>query len=365
MRFRRTLFFLVAFPLALVPAELFIKEFKGVGPARRDTVEAAYMPIRLRGNYRGVVLDLPFETNRYGFRGEPDFPIQPEADEFRILFLGDSVGVGLGIPASDSYVKVAERTLSASAPDRRVRAINAAGQGYSPSSYLAYLKHEGLAFQPRAVVVQIELCNDVTDEALLSWSRDASGQLDAVRGGRYVVGWDGNLLGTVAVGPYFPEKTYLETLLLRRALNTLQEWFPGRALAGRPGVTYYHQGFDRFLLDEERIESGWRRLFAALSQTQRLLSERQIPLLVAIVPPRWVFEEKAGPAREFSQGLLDRAARMSDQAGLTRVEFQQELAQAGGAARYFDFAHPDALGNQVIGEKLAARLAIVARPSRP
>lgn len=358
---KRGVFFVVVFPLALVPAELLVREFKGAGEARRDTVEAPYMPIRLRGGYRGVVFGLPFETNRYGFRGEPDFPTRPEANEVRILFLGDSVGVGLGIRAADAYVKVAGRALSETLPNRPVRAVNAAGQGYSPSSYLAYLRHEGLRLQPEAVVVEIELCNDVTDEALLGWGLDSSGRLEAVRGGRYVVAWDGNLLGTVAAGPHFPEKTYLYTLLLRRVLSLLWDWFPSGPFADAAGVTYYHQGFDRFALDAESVEAGWRRMFAALEQTRLLLAQRRIPLLVAIVPSRWVFREDAGPARLFSQRLLDRAFALADRARLPSVGFQEEMAAAGGAERYFDFAHPDEIGHRVIGEKLARRLGEVLR----
>ncbi len=345
--------------MALVPTELFVRAFKGIGPARTDSVQPDYMPIRVRGGYHGTVVDLPYNTNRYGFRGEPDFPVEPAPGEFRILSLGDSVGIGLGIDASDSYVKVVERQLSGSIPG--LRAINAAGQGYSPSGYLAYLKHDGMRFQPKAVLVEIELCNDVTDEALLGWTRDREGLLETVQGGRYVVAWDGNLLGTVAVGPpYFHEKTYSYTLLLRRVLDKLYEWSPTEPFHSRPGVTYFNLGFDRFALDETKIDAGWKRLFTALEQTRSFLAERKIPFLLAILPSRYVFQTPS-PQRDFARRLLERAVKMADARDIPHVEMEEELAVAGGADLYFDFAHPNAVGNRVIGQRLTERLRNLLR----
>ncbi len=59
----------------LLPAELLVKYVRMPGPARRDTIPGKYIPIRLRPNLRGPVGDMQeVKTNRYGFRGEPDFP---------------------------------------------------------------------------------------------------------------------------------------------------------------------------------------------------------------------------------------------------------------------------------------------------
>ena len=112
--------------------------------------------------------------------------------------MGDSIGVGLGIEPFHHYTKVLERDLNRQRTHPSYRVINAGGQGYSPSSYYVYLKYEGLRFQPRMVVVEIEMCNDITDEALLNWDFQEGDRTrpHRVRGGRYVVGWDGNLLTT-------------------------------------------------------------------------------------------------------------------------------------------------------------------------
>ena len=351
-----TVLFLLLLPVALTGVELVVKVFKGVGEARRDTVSAAFMPARLKGNYRGEVMGLPFETNRYGFRGEEDFDLQPAEQEFRILALGDSVGVGLGVVAVDHYSQALERQLNQRPSDLTVRVINAAGQGYSPSSYLAYLIHEGLLFEPRLVLIQVELCNDITDEALLRWSGEVGQSSFRVRGGRYLVAWDGNLLGTVAQGPFPFERTYTYTLLLRRALRAIGPWWPRASPLDLAGTAYFHQAWERAVLGPDTIEAGWARLFGALEATQEFLRSRHIPLVVLLVPPRYVFEPEVPRRQEWALSLLERAGRQARAAGLGLVSVREELGRGGGRKLYFDFAHPTAKGNGIIAEALAKRV---------
>ncbi len=357
----RWLLFALVFPLALIPVEWLAARVKGSGPARHDTMASAYMPVRLEPNFSGEVGGLRFSTNRYGFRGSEDFPVAPAAGEKRVLALGDSVGFGWGIELQDHYTKVLEGELNLrrdhkEGVDSSWRVINAAGQGYSPSSYHAYLAREGLQFQPDLVLVQIELCNDVTDEALLSWQgRDASGGPDTVRGGRYAVAWDGNLLGTFALG-YPTDRTYTYTLLLRRLLGIWWRWQPRGVFAASAPPPYFHLDFDRPLLTNSRVEAGWQRLFGALGATRRLLQERQIPLLLLIVPARYVFEAEGRPDTVEARRFLERAKKLSGDSDIAFVTAERELEEAGGARAYLDFAHPDAAGNRVIGQVLSQRL---------
>lgn len=355
-RVLRALVFLIGFPLALIPAEWVAARVKGAGPARHDTMTGEYMPIRLEPHFSGEVSGLRFSTNAYGFRGSEDFSVSPPAGERRVLALGDSVGFGWGIDLKDHYTRVLEDQLNAAGAENRWRVVNAAGQGYSPSSYHAYLSHEGLRFEPDVVLVQIELCNDVTDEALLVWEgEDASGGPAAVRGGRYAVAWDGNLLGTIGSG-YPPDRTYTYTLLLKRLLRTWWHWRPRGVFAQAPAPPYFHLGFDRPLLTRERIEQGWQRTFAALAATRSLLEERQIPMLLLIIPSRYVFESKELPKTKQAGEFLQRAETLARQSSIPYLNPYRELEEAGGALLYLDFAHPGIQGNQVIGHALFDRL---------
>ena len=76
------------------------------------TENSTYIPLRVKGNYQGVVGGIPITTNSHGFRDEPEFDPTPPAGEFRILSMGDSIAFGLTLDSSDTYAKVLERHLN-------------------------------------------------------------------------------------------------------------------------------------------------------------------------------------------------------------------------------------------------------------
>ena len=353
------IFFGLLAVLILVATEFWLRHsFLGESAEPRDHAEESwYLPVRLRGDYEGVMWDIPFATNAHGFRDElPLAPVPPEG-EFRILSLGDSIGFGLGVPSRDRYGQVLQRELNNSAGALRYRVVNASGQGYSPSSYAAYIRQEGLALNPGLVLIQIELCNDVTDEALLGWPSGVEASLpESVRGGRYVVGWDGNLLGTWSRGPYFFEKTYIYTVLLRKVLESLYRIRPTEPFHSTRGLTYYAMGYEKFLLDRHRIDAGWSRLFGALEGIRELLERERIPFLVMLVPSRFVFQKDAPEHAAFARKLMDRAIELCRSRQIPYLDLSPDLRQAGGPELYFDFAHLTAEGNRTTGRVLAREL---------
>ncbi len=350
--------FAFLFSLLFLITELMIRRSHlGDQEGRYDVEETSFMPTRLKSNFRGELLGIPFSTNQYGFRDEEAFAQVPPPGEFRILSLGDSVGFGLAIEAADHYSKVAERRLNGLDPSRSYRVVNAGGQGYSPSSYYVYLREEGLQVEPGMVIVEIELCNDVPDEALLSWrGQNGEGFPDSIVGGRYLVGWDGNLLGTYSRGSHLFEKTYTYTIFVRRLLNFLYRSYPTEPFYSVPGSTvYYTLGFDRFVLDEARIEAGWQRLFGALDAMHQLLKEQQIPFLLMILPSSYIYQNE-GDQKRFASGLLKRAISTAEEKGLPYLTLTEALRQEGGEKLFMDFVHLTEEGNQVVGDALSEHL---------
>jgi hypothetical protein len=342
---------------ALTAAELWIRRSSlAESPEPRDHVEPTrYLPARFRPHYEGQFWGVPFRTNNFGFRDEPNLAPHRPPGELWVLSLGDSIAFGLGVRAEEHYTKVAESLLAVRRESRPpIRILNAGGQGYSPSGYFVYLRHEGLRLSPSLVIVQIELCNDVSDEALLRWRREGDEPYPtAVVGGRYQVGWDGNLLGTYSRGSRLPERTYLYTVMVRRVLNLLDRFRPPEMGDNR---IHYSLGFDRRLLTEERLEEGWGRLFGALEATFHLLEGEAIPFLLLIAPSRYLYEETSGysePARR----ALSRAVAWADKRGISYLDLTQTIGEAGGERLFFDFAHLTAEGNRVVGEVLAGYLS--------
>jgi len=349
------LLFAVAFGIIFIIVELSLRYvYSGEGGETRDhVVQADYMPAKMKPNYQGRIWAVPFRTNRYGLRDEDDFPENPAPGEYRLLSLGDSIAFGLGIPITAHYTKLLERRLTESTAGVRYRVINGAGPGFSPSGYYLYLKNEGLRLKPRIVMVEIELCNDVTDEALIRWEEKPGqpGSLERIRGGRYIVGWDGNFLATYCRGPYFFERTYTYTVFARRVLNLLYRLWPPEPFASQ-ACTYYSVGFDRYLLDNERIEEGWTRLFGALEKTQELVKQNQAQFLLVIMPTQYMFDPATGPYGRFAEGLVKRAVAEAKRRGLPYMDMTEPMRNGGGKSLYFDFAHPTEQGNKVIAGEL-------------
>ena len=324
---------------------------------RDHVIRTDWTPARLKPGYSGVFWGIPFQTNRFGFRDEGEFPEKPEPGEYRVLSLGDSIGFGLGVAAGAHYTKVAERILAQQSTRPRYRLINAGGQGFSPSGYCVYLKHEGLDLSPNLVIVEIELCNDLSDEALLRWKGETPTGPDAVAGGRYQVSWDGNLLGTYTTSNQLIQRTYLYTVAVRRMLNLYSHLEEDEAPAS---PVLYSLGFDRVLLTPERLEEGWRHLEGSLEGMAELLRSRNTRFLLMLMPSRYVFENVAGYT-EPARALLERARQWIKISGIDCIDMEPPLRKAGGSKMFFDFAHLTDDGNRAVGEALAGRLEQISQ----
>src|SRR3989338_4379423 len=81
----------------------------------------------------------------------------------RILALGDSFTYGYGVELNETYSKVLESELKKGAK-QQYEVLNAGyASGYSPDTYLLYLKKEGIKFRPDIVIVGFTIGNDITD----------------------------------------------------------------------------------------------------------------------------------------------------------------------------------------------------------
>lgn len=92
-------------------------------------------------------------TLSYNENGLRDRQILPKAkDEMRILALGDSVTLGWGVPQDQIFTSRLEELL-ASRLRRKVRLINGGVGGYNTVQETAFLKHEGITYEPDLVML--------------------------------------------------------------------------------------------------------------------------------------------------------------------------------------------------------------------
>ena len=120
-------------------------------------------------------------TNSLGFRNAEEFGTVPEAEELRILSLGDSFSIGMQVDQDAFLGPQLEAELGRTRRRSRVRVLNA--EVSDPAYGLHYLQRHGLAFQPK--IVLYGLCaNDMMQAALRFgegrlFSLDAAGNLIA------------------------------------------------------------------------------------------------------------------------------------------------------------------------------------------
>jgi len=127
-------------------------------------------------HYRGRI-----DINAAGLRG-PELPATADADEFRILFVGDSVTFAGEIPYEAGFPARVEAVLRRSAAGRlaHARSLNGGVPGYGPFNELYWLREKGPQLHPDAVVIQF-CVNDVVDP-LPQWDLAVGSELppDAV-----------------------------------------------------------------------------------------------------------------------------------------------------------------------------------------
>ncbi len=112
-----------------------------------------------RPGWTGVDDGVFVRINRQGFRG-PDVPSGKGADEYRILFLGDSLTFGPRVKEEAIFVTRLEAMFAKQAKKKRVMAINASVAAYSPWHEYDLLINDGLPLKPD-LVIQIFCLNDV------------------------------------------------------------------------------------------------------------------------------------------------------------------------------------------------------------
>lgn len=112
---------------------------------------------RHRPNFEATYGGVDYSFNELGLR---ERPIGPKAEgEFRILFLGDSVVLGSGVPVETTFVRRLEPLLSERL-GRPVRTINSGVGSYNTTQEYLFLERHGAALEADLVAL-VHVFNDI------------------------------------------------------------------------------------------------------------------------------------------------------------------------------------------------------------
>lgn len=264
-------------------------------------------------NTEMVETNVAVRVNSMALRG-PELPTK-QADELRILTLGDSSVFGFGVAESEVFSSVAAAKLT-TVWDRPVTPVIGATPGYTSVQALHTLQDVGRKVQPDFVVI-----------ATL-WSDLFQSETPLERAG----------------GQTHPLATY------RVATRLLAPWLPaptvgwvegdvGQSGSVRVGLEQYGQTLER------------------LVQETRALGARAV-VLVLPAPADLDLEPAPSRIRAYRSTLVD----LADRHGLALVDGPELFRQKRASnADFFDQVHPSTSGHAKLGQGLAEALIVKGR----
>ncbi len=135
-----------------------ISYYEEAARAHLDKVADESLVFKYPPDFRATYCGVELATNRLGLRERPIVPKAP--GEFRLLFLGDSVLMGWGVPVEATFCRRLEGLLGGALHGSSVRTINAGVVGYNTWQEARFLAGYGDALDPD-IVVLLYVPNDI------------------------------------------------------------------------------------------------------------------------------------------------------------------------------------------------------------
>lgn len=287
--------------------------------------------------------------NNFGMRRTEDIAEVPEGETVRMLSYGDSIGFGHSVGDEEHFPYLLEKFLNERGP-RRYEVLNMA-RGCSPSLYALHLKLDIVRFKPQIVVVEVEMSNDVSDEALITYSGlDRHNLPRSVNGSRYLMTWSSKLMSTLPLGGPLLERSIIYNVLIRTYGNFRDVFEPNPVFSRASDEYYYHIGYDKYYLTKERLSGAFDRMFDTIRAMRIFCEERGVEFLLMIMPSRFVYS--AGRYRSGSVRMIERAEAKARQLHIPCISLRQAFQENGGADLFIDIVHPKAEGYRVVADEL-------------
>ncbi len=382
MRRRRVLVAIgLSTALSLLAAEVALRAFAprrtyevltNTYPAMFEPSEV--MPYRLRKNYSGRLANVDFDTsihiNSRGHRGA-EF-IDAKGDRRRLLVIGDSFTFGWGVNDDDTYPAQLQKRLNSLTPDSNVEVVNAGfAAGYSPDTYYLYLKNEGLALEPDAIVVSLFIGNDFDSDAAFEneWVQtDARGLPLSIRNrnsrvvDNYLVPWP------IPVRYRTPVLSRLHVYqglfdIWWEISPRLKSWMfmSTTVYADEQGSVEDQVPYNYRLRYADRTETVFKRVTTLLHAMQQLAAEGDVPLFVMVIPEPSQLNEGSYAGLPVDLEKPQKQLRtFFDARGLKHLDLLPVLRKqrSAGTVVYFpNDGHFTSDGNRLAAESLSDFLA--------
>ncbi len=288
--------------------------------------------------------------NNFSMRRKTDTTETPLDHTVRILSYGDSIGFGLMVNDEQNYPHLLEDLLNRNSL-QNYDVLNMY-RGYCPSIYAMHLKKDLFQFKPQWVIMEIELSNDISDEAMVKYSElDKYGMPRSITQARYWPGWQ--YLPPMSKNSHFWGISNLRIAYFNfnRQLHRLaNKIYPNPVFSAESDIYYYSFGFDEYYFTEKRLSQAFDRMFDIIKAEQRFCNDNKAGFLLIIVPSKFTFYENQ--YRKGAIRLIEQAEVKAQKRGIPYISLRQSFQDNGGSDLYFDFCHPTPKGYEVIAKEL-------------
>lgn len=249
-----------------------------------------------KANQSAFTIDKPFVTNSMGFREERELSV-PKNGEFRILSLGDSITVGVGVAAEDTYAKQLESRLTQAGLSSRV--INGGVGAYGTWQEVDVVKEKGTAVQPDLVTLQFHW-NDLypKPQTIVPLSAREAEQQEA-------------------------SLKYLRYLKRSRLLLFLRDRWSILWNTQRPSFDWTHREMIYHGGTSPYLERAYEDVAKSLEEFAALARGHFVPILLIVPIPMQV--QQPDPPPMYFQ---DRIGGLAKQAGLRTIDLLPVLREA-------------------------------------
>lgn len=229
-----------------------------------------------RINPDGSETKIIIRTNSFGLRGE-DFPIVKPKEEYRILFLGDSVVFGMKLNEDETLPKKIEEKLSDWLSDKKLKVINGGVEGWTTFQEYYFLKRRGFELSPDFVILGFIL-NDIFEPHITTKTRGGSGNFAMLAGQK---SFSRSLLRLACKSAFFTKIFFKYAEISNREIIEKRK---------KEDVNYrsvweiYDENrlFDEPLTRE--IETAWQEVEGDLLNIKKLTDEQNVPFAIVVFP---------------------------------------------------------------------------------
>lgn len=236
-----------------------------------------------------------FFTNSLGYRSD-EFTVQKPDNTYRIIVLGDSFVSSMEDDNKNAWPQVMQDILNRNS-NSKIEIINAGfHDGYSPDSYYAYLKGEGLGLKPDMIVMGLYLQNDVGDLKTNQWNKLDSKGLPV----KVTSDWrriDNQGRQQDGFPPLRYRYSYLKEshlwILIADWIDRYTPWlFHPKDEAQRYSdlINWFYLTYSNCIFKPEcfpKFSTEFNKMLKILKGTSELLHENNIPFLIVFEPSRF------------------------------------------------------------------------------